>query len=189
MFWGVGESVQCVCAVCVGRMCACVVCMCECPVWVWGGWCVCVCSARVRGVCMLKVSVEQAPGPAHPPLPNFLENAAKPALPSSSGGSQRHGTWSRCLKVSREASRIHLKPLEPCWRDCPPSSGLLSLLTGMGFPVSGSPFRQLPLCGRAGPSSPSEKAPSSLKPRPPDTEQDAQLALSSSTPSALDGHP
>ena len=81
----------------------------------------CVCSARVRGLCMLKVSVEQAPGPAHPTLPNFLENTAKPAWPSRSGGSQRHGTWARRLKVSREASRIHLKPLEHHCRDCPPS--------------------------------------------------------------------
>ena len=133
--------------------------------------------------------MKQAPVPAHPPLPNFFGNAAKPVSPSGSGSSQLHATWSRRLKVSWEASRIQLKPLEPCWRDCPPSRGLPSLLIGVGFPVSGSPFRQFPLCGRAGPPSPSQKAPSSLKPWLPDTKRDARLALSSSTPSALDGHP
>lgn len=141
-----------------------------------------VCSAWVcRSTCS---RCEWSRLPARPrPTPHPRESAAEPSPPCGGRGSQLHGTWSRLLKTSREAFRIQLKPFEPPWPACPPRD-LPSLLTGVGFPVSESPFRQFPLCGRACPSSPPQKAPSSLKDQLPDTERDVWLEPSSPTPSA-----
>ena len=125
--------------------------------------------------------MEPSPGPASPPHPP--ESAAEPSPTCAGRGFQLRGTWSRLLKMSLEAFRVQLKPFGPPWPACPPRD-LPSLLTGVGFPVSESPFRQFPLCGRACPSSPPQKVRSSLKDQLPDTEQDVWLEPSSPMPAA-----